>query len=353
MLIALLATASAGEATYGKGFTIEEGDYKLKISSRIQLRTTYESPVDDVTASELYVSIPRARLKLSGDAGPKLGYYFQADFGKGQVALKDMFVDYQLADGVSLVAGQYKKSFSRQQLTSSSSMHFSERAITDKAFGGGRDIGVSLLGEPEDGGLGWALGVFNGTGDKGVFVGSVEDDGSVSGKFSNVPTWMAPLAVARVSYDSKGFKSTKESDLKGGDLRWSVGAGAQSLFDVDGGDDGSVRANLDAIVKAHGLSMTGAVYVATAQGGEAWTDQGYSALGFHAQAGYVVGGKVEPVLRYAQVMPDGEDATQEIGGGLNVFSERGHDSKLQASGVYQTTAGEGEIFATAQYQFQF
>ena len=353
MLLALIAASAAGEASYGKGFTIQDGDWKLKISSRIQLRTTYEGPVGDPTASELYVSIPRARLKLSGDAGPRLGYSFQADFGKGQVALKDFLVDYQLAEGVSLVAGQYKKPFSRQQLSSSSSLHFSERALTDKAFGAGRDLGVSLLGEPDGGGFGWALGVFNGTGDKGVFTGAVEDDGSVSGEFSNVPTWVAPLAVARVRYDSSGFKGHKESDLSGGGLRWSVGAGVQSEFDADGDDDSGVAANLDYLLKARGFSHTSAVYVGTAQTGNAWSDQGTTGMGFHTQAGYVVGGKVEPVARYGHLLPDEGDATHEIGGGLNVYGSRGHDRKLQASAVYTTTAGAGEVFASAQYQFQF
>ncbi|HJN72375.1 MAG TPA: porin [Myxococcota bacterium] len=330
-LLALVATSHAGEASYGKGFTIEDGDWKLKIGARVQARYTFESPTDDLSQSESYFSIPRARLKLSGDAGPRLGYYFQADFGQGQVALKDFLVDYELAEGISLVAGQYKKSFSRQQLSSSSSLQFTERALTDEAFGAGRDIGVSVLGTPEGGGVGWALGVFNGTRDT---------------------RWFAPVAVARVSYDSSGFKGYKEPDLKGGGLRYSLGAGVQSEFDADGDDSSCVAANLDYILKVQGFSTSGAVYVGTVQSGGSWTDQAYSALGFHAQAGYVVAERVEPVLRYGQILPDGAAATHELGAGLNVYG-RGHDSKLQTGAIYTTSGGAGEVFASTTYQFQF
>lgn len=330
-LIALAASAHAAEASYDKGFTIEDGDWKLKISSRIQARYTYESPTDDFAASESAFSIPRARLKLSGDAGPRLGYYFQADFGKGQAALKDYFVTYDVSDGVELVAGQHKRPFSRQQLTSSSSLQFSERALTDEAFGAGRDIGLQLRSVSSDGGLGWAVGLYNGSGE----------------------TWMSPLAVGRVSYDSANFKGYKEPDLKGGGLRWSLGAGAQSEFDVDADDDSGVAASVDYIIKVNGLSHTSALYVGTAQNGAAFTDQAYTGMGFHTQAGFAVNGTIEPVVRFGQLAPDGADNTQEIGAGLNVYSDRGHDSKLQVSAVYTTTAGAGEIGGTAQYQFQF
>ena len=64
------------------------------------------------------------------------------------------------------------------------------------------------------------VGVFNGTGDKSTFSGSVDTmTGEVSGKFSNVPSHFHPALVARVGINKNGIKGYREADLEGGSMR--------------------------------------------------------------------------------------------------------------------------------------
>ena len=131
---------------YEKGFFIEsgDGDHRLAIAARLQARYTYHEVEAGPDTSAF--SIERARLKLEGHAFTKdLTYVFQSDFGKGAVTLKDYYGDYRIApELLHIRAGQWKRPFSRQQITSSGSQELVDRAITDSAFGAGRDIGIAL-----------------------------------------------------------------------------------------------------------------------------------------------------------------------------------------------------------------
>ena len=67
--------------------------------------------------------------------------------------------------GLHLRVGQWKRPFSRQQLTSSGKQEFVDRSLTDKAFGAGRDVGMMVHNNfTRAKGLEWAAGVFNGNG---------------------------------------------------------------------------------------------------------------------------------------------------------------------------------------------
>jgi hypothetical protein len=88
----------------------------------------------------------------------------------------------KLADNVWLRAGQWKRPFSRQQIGSSGRLELTDRSITDKAFGAGRDIGLAVHNNYEKSpDLEWALGVFNGTGDGARLVPTFNGDGEVTG----------------------------------------------------------------------------------------------------------------------------------------------------------------------------
>jgi len=265
---------------YKKGFFIKDGVNALTIQGRVQARFTYEEP--DGGHDENNFSIARARLTLKGNVFEKnLEYKLQTDFGKGGAVLKDFLVDYRLGgDGPWIRAGQWKRPFSRQQINSSGRLELVDRAITDKAFGSGRDIGVAIHnGYEKSPEFEWVVGVFNGTGDKPWFDGDVEVDpatgeGEVTrGKFTNVPKALHPAVVARVGYNANGIKGYSEADLEGGPLRFGVGASALANFDTDGGDDSNIRGELDFAVKAEGFSATGGIYFATAQDGEGFADQ--------------------------------------------------------------------------------
>jgi len=353
-------------AGYNKGFFIAspDGAFGLVINGRIQARFSYENSDGVPRENTAQFSIPRARLKVRGHAfGKRIAFTLEIDFGNGGFRLKDAAADFNLIDRKLMVqVGQFKRPFSRQQITSSAKLQFVDRAITDKHFKGGRDLGIMLHSQ---GGLPfeYAVGLFNGSGDKGLLAGKVSVDPSTgdgeitSGRFSNVPKLMDPMVVARVGWHSEGFDGYTSGDYEGSDFGIGIGGGVMLDFDSDDDDDSTIRAGIDYALALRGLSSTGAIYFASAQDGEGFADQRFDSVGFHVQAGYVIKGKVEPVVRYARIMPAGGDgASQEILGGVNVFCH-GHNIKWSTDFGILTVEADGEdsvdFRARSQVQLAF
>ncbi len=209
MLLTIPASADATSG-YKKGFFIsaEDGSSTLKINGRVQARFNYEGleGIDNGADDEYQFSVPRARLTMGGHLWSKdLKYKFQTDFGKGGAALKDFYVDFKLMDDwIYFRTGQWKRPFSRQQLNSSARLEFVERALTDKAFGAGRDIGIALHSNAKNDGFEYTVGLFNGTGDKGKFSGSanVDLDCREQRGRAGSPTAASHTAWCRPSYTS-------------------------------------------------------------------------------------------------------------------------------------------------------
>ncbi|MEE8409405.1 MAG: porin [Myxococcota bacterium] len=369
LLLSSSVPAVAGESVtsgYSKGFFMRSTDdaHALKLQGRLQARYVFESIESGIDESAF--SIPRARLTFSGHAyAPTLNYQLQIDFGKGSFALKDFYADYQLIKGLLHVrAGQYKKPFSRQQINSSGRLEIMERAITDKYFGAGRDIGLALHNNYEKSPtLEYAVGIFNGTGDEAHFAGDVVVDvesheGTVEGgKFTNVPQRFHPMLVARIGYNHGGIKGYREADLEGGPLRFAVAVGVAADFNADGDRDSGVVGELDAMVKMHGMSASGGIYVSSAQARRRFKSQAYEAFGFHLQAGYVMADRFQPVIRYARIMPDASaDNRQELLTGVTVYFF-GHSVKWQLDGgalITETPEGRNtDTLVRTQVQLAF
>ena len=362
--------ANSSEATrvtagYDKGFFLqdENGNFRLGIGNRVQSRFTYEG-IDGIDAGgtdESQFSIPRARLTFKGHAfNPDLKFKFQTDYGKGFLTLKDFFVNYKLSSAVQLRVGQWKRPFSRQQINSSGKLALVDRSITDKQFGAGRDIGIAFHNNYEKSPVfEWAVGVFNGASVKPGLSGSVSTDpttgdGSITkGKLSNVPDQLSPLVVARVGYNYGGIKGYSEGDFQGGGLRFSVGASVMADLKLFDDASSGTFAQLDYVVKAHGFSTTGGVYVSTLQDGEGLADQSKNKTGFHVQAGYLIGKRYQPVVRYAKVMPDGGEDAQEIAAGLSMYFYK-HNVKWQTDfALLQTGDADADQVVRSQLQFYF
>ncbi len=325
------ATEPAAHPTagYDKGFFLgtPDGNYRLLVNARVQARYAYEALEDAADLNAF--SIPRARLKLAGHVATKrLTYAFQADFAKGTVALKDFYVDYAFVpDWFHVRAGQSKRPFSRQQLASSGKLALVDRARTDEAFGAGRDIGLAFGNDCEKSPpFEWALGLFNGTGEKPWFSGTVSADTVTRGaKFTNVPAKFYPMLVVRLGYNYGGIQGYTESDFEGGPPRFGLGLSGQLGFDTDGGHDGTLASEFDAIFKAYGFATSGGVYLRSGQNGSAWREQDFAAVGAHWQAGYLIAGFVEPALRYTFIGPDGTDNDlHEVTAGLSVYFWKRH-----------------------------
>lgn len=353
---------------YDKGFFIEsgDGDYRMVLGGRLQFRYTYFSDEDAPDSSAF--SIERARIKIEGHAITKdLTYLIQPELGKGSVALRDFYGDYRIVpEWLHFRVGQYYRPFSRQQITSDGNQELVDRAITDSAFGTGRDIGIMLHNNyeksPE---IEYALGLFNGTGDRARSTATTTievdpDTGDISAEttetdLTNVPRMFHPALVGRVGYNYGGLKGYSEVDLEGGDLRFGVGASGQLNFDADRNDDSQAKAELDAIVKIQGFDATAAGYVLSVQAGEDFGDRALGALGFHVQAGYLIGGAFQPAVRYAVVAPDGDDDdTREIAGVLGYFAS-GHNLKWQTdlAALSSQASNTTDLRLRSQLQFAF
>lgn len=358
-LAAIPSLAAAQEppatVTYDKGFTLRREDFELKIVGRVQTRYELHRSTADDTELEHRFSIPRARLTLEGTAYDT-GYKLQTEFGKGFVYLRDFYLDRELVPGLILRAGQWKRPFSRQHITSSASLQLPDRALTDDHFQGSRDLGVQLHSgyEKSPDGLEWAVGVFNGTGDKPSISASstcIEDPltgvhtcTTTAKNPSNVPADIGPMVVARLGWNHGGIKGYSESDLEGGPLRFAVGASYRGDL-AEGEGSAMVHAvEGDFLVKVHGASLTGGVYARMQE--DVDTD-----LGFHLQGGWFVSPRrAELVARYGQV-PD----ERELLGGFNWFLH-GHALKWQTvAGVIDPTAdGAGaEVVVQTQAQLVF
>jgi hypothetical protein len=364
------AVEPAPEVGYKKGFFVNsaDGKHSLTVQGRVQARYQHESldgGADDRETENAF-SIARARLTLKGHAfSDDIKFKFQTDFGKGGATLKDFLIDYALRPGVIVRAGQWKRPLSRQQINSSGSLELVDRAITDKAFGAGRDIGVAVHNNYEKSpDLEWIVGVFNGTGEKPVLTGDVVVDPMtgegeiVGGGFSNVPDHILPAVVARVGINRNGIKGYSEADLEGGPLRFGVGASVLSELDTDGDDSSRVVGEVDYVVKSAGFSTTGGVYVASAQDGAGFGDQSYAALGAHVQAGYMLAGIYQPALRVALVDPDGDDNnTTEITGGFSVYAfEHGFKWQTDVGALIGQVAGADsttDLLARTQLQLSW
>ncbi len=339
---------------YKSGFFIEsaDGGYSAKIQGRVQGRFEFESAEEVNDAGEedrceLYnFAVQRARFALSGKAIQKqIGYKFQADFGRGSVSLKDFYFDYQLGGSpMRIRVGQWKKPFSRQQITSSGRQEFVDRAATDSFFRAGRDVGLGVHNNyeksPE---IEWAVGVFNGDG-----------EGSNPDKF-------APVVAARVGFNQGGIKGYSEADLEGGPLRFGIGASVQSEFDLDGDNTSGVRAGVDFIAKMNGMAASGGVYVSTAQEAVAdgedidFVDQEYEALGFHAQAGTMLTDTMQVAVRYTLINPDAGDMMQDITLGVSAYS-LAHNLKWQNDVTVHLVEGGDfgdEVMGRSQLQLSF
>ncbi len=338
---------------YDGGFFLrsDDGTYALTIMGRFMPYMNY-SYVRATKDSQPQFEVRRARLILQGNLhGKDLTFKLQPDFGRGNVNLRDAHFDVRIAGTTWLRFGQWKRPFSRQQINSSGRQQMTNRAITNVAFGPGRDIGVALHNNyersPE---IEWTLGVFNGRGDVPAISGSVMVD-PMSGMgtigpttVTNVPLEFRPAVIARVGYNTKDLKGYSEADLEGGPLRFGAAASVWLEGDFDDDAVSNQKVQADYTLKAHGFSTTGGVYFLTAQDGDTITKQEASLFGFHTQAGYLFTPRWEAVARYAYI----NDVTlksktprdqQEISVTANFYAY-GHAGKFQG-GVRLIKTGAG------------
>ncbi len=302
---------------YKSGFFIQspEGPDLLRIGGQLQTLYTYQRNQDEFQLSRF--QIRRARIKMKGTLfSEAFTFGLSLELGEGDPRLKDYWTNYAFKEDVELKVGQFKRPYDRQEMTSSTRRLMAEKAITNKEFGAGRDIGL-MLHNHEDQDLEYALAFLNGTGDRAVL--NVDKL-----RFSNVPEKFKPQAVFRLGYNQKGVNGYDESDLEGGPPRLAAAVSGLADFNIDEESTAKLSAEADAIFKAYGLSVSAALFIETMQSlptptstsDTNWTDQEFNGFGTYIQAGYVIDNTVQPALRLAV------DSLKEYAGAIRLEERR-------------------------------
>jgi phosphate-selective porin OprO/OprP len=290
----------------------------LKISNRVQVRWTNVDP--EVGDERGDFRIRRAKTKFEGWVyTKKLTYELQMNWADTSNALEDAVVNYDFKGdkSIQLKAGQFKVPFGRQELTSSGSQQFVDRATVSNTFALGRDIGVQLHGLAAGGKIDWRVGAFNGAGRNRST--NDNDEYQYNARVSFEP-------FGEVKYSEGDFDST-DRPLFGLALQYQSNDkhGASTADDLDQEIVGG-----DLTFKFKGFSVFVDYYDAT-NAPEIAGD--FDSEGITFQAGYfVIPQKLELAVRYSVYDPtslvDNDDRIEQ-GLAFGYFWNK-HNHKLQA-----------------------
>jgi hypothetical protein len=311
--------------------TITSKNAQLTLSNRIQVRYTAEdldTPSAQGTAAPERDSfrIRRMKTKLDGWAYTKdLQYELQVNFSDSANVLEDANVNYDFTKGKKafmLKAGQYKVPFGRQELTSSGSQQFVDRAAVSNTFARGRDIGVQLWGTPNNGVIDWRVGVFNGNGR--TTSRNDNDDLQLNARLQWAP--FGDPKYSESDFDSAGKFVFAVAGNYEANLREVAAAGTTAAHQND-----QTITGFDAVAKFKGFSIFGELF--ERENDRSGTLSDFDDEGITIQAGYfVIPNKFEIALRLSEFDPNsalGDNERTEDGVAFNWFFNK-HNHKLQA-----------------------
>ena len=316
----------------------------LEMSSRIQVRFTEELPDDNTQlpgtpakgVQRPSFRIRRAKFKLEGwMMRPWLSYEMQINFPAVTGAnigalLEDAVFDVDLSKGKGTFrvhAGQFKPPFGAQEMTSSGSQMFVDRALVSNSFFRGRETGVALWGATTNNKFEWRLGAFNGNGmtrttndnDKLQYNARLmwQPNGS---QVLNQRAW-----VTGALYSESDFESTT-TPIYAVAINWEN----QDNFASTTGNDQKFNAfSVDGIYKFRGFSANGMYAVATRRPETGGT--------FRSNGGFIQAGQLfsrrryEVAFRYAEFDPSSLTAlnnAKEVRGAFSYYYAR-HGLKWQ------------------------
>ena len=330
-------------AGYQDGFFLQSPDalFKLKLRGLLQVRGTATVPLEETTTTSVTAAIQRAQFELGGNAFSKqLTFQLKTELGQGFTFVKDGWVNYAVAPGLfEIRVGQWKRPFSRQELTGDSKLGLVDRGLVNASFAAGRDLGVALHNDIDKSpGIEWAAGAFAGGTDKPTITGKAiqGDDGTLEldgVKLSNVPAMVTPTLVGRFGVNFGDVKGYCEADLDGGAPRGAIAASALEAFEVGDGQRGTTQVEVDGMLKLYGADLSAAMFLSSAQTGASTFEQEPGSLGLHTQAGLLVFDVLHPALRYDLVSRlDGSGEQHEIAAALAVLFFK-QNVQLQADGA--------------------
>lgn len=350
------------ETGYNGGIYLKtkDGKFSLKIKNRIQFQgyyIDYEAP----EPSEKSFRIRRARLYFEGNGFfPWLKYKIQLTMEGAQVATRDFYLDFAYRKEIYPRFGQYKVPFSREYLTSSSSLQLVDRSIVNSEFSAGRDMGFSLYGNI-DKRFEYGIGIFNGSGKNSK---NLDDDFLFVGRALWTPTGEFKYAHSALEFPEKpvfavgaaftyfpGYEPLKEKSSDRKHL-------ASVVKNISVGENDVSQLTADFAFKYQGLSFEGDFHYRSINPEETGVNS-VKSRGFRLQAGYLFNRKYELAVRYSSLDPNtdvSKDLKQETTAGFNYFISK-HRLKFQVDYSYLTTETtvktEKDHRLRAQFQFYF
>jgi len=250
--------------------------FKTSISGYVQFQYRYDLREDNVPNNEFQVR--RARAKLRSIVVGRVEALFEIDCGQGEIAVRDVGVEWKASRWLELFLGQHKIPFSREQLRSARTLLVIDRGEINDAFDDfgylGRDVGISIKGDVvKDGApISYALGVFNGN---GWLVGGDND---------NSKQFAERITAGPVGDLSIGLNSSQRSDSITHDAMIAYGA------------DFSFR-KWGMTIEAEALSGN--------------TGPEESMLGGYIIALYRVG-RLEPAVKVERLYPDSDETDESL-----------------------------------------
>ena len=171
------------------GFALSSADtnFALRLKGLVQLdsRTFFGDNPHSQGNDGFYLR--RARPIIEGTVFRDFDFQFVPDFGGTTVQIFDANLNYRYRPELQLKAGKFKGPVGFENLQADSTLPFNERSLVSN-FSPSRNLGVQLWGDVLDGRLGYALGVFNGSGDGRVASNNdFSDDKEFAGKISLQP----------------------------------------------------------------------------------------------------------------------------------------------------------------------
>ncbi|MDQ3069450.1 MAG: OprO/OprP family phosphate-selective porin [Acidobacteriota bacterium] len=345
----------------------------LELSNRVQVRFTEELPDDNTQLAGTAAKgdprgsfrIRRAKMKLEGWMIKSwLTYEVQMNWpavtgSNAGALLEDAAFDIDFSKGKGLFRahiGQFKPPYGAQEMTSSGSQTFVDRALVSNSFFRGRDTGIALWGATAGNKIEWRVGMFNGNGptrtvnDNSKFQYNARVMWQPNGsQVLNTRAWVSgPL------YSESDFESTT-APIYAVAANWEN----QNNFNATAGNDQRWNAySVDGIYKYKGFAVNG-MYAFAQRTPE--TGAKFDATGGFVQAAKLFSRRrYEVAARYGTFDPtdltDRND-TQEIRGAFSYYYAR-HGLKWQSDiGQIEIQAGTAPAVKTwelrSQLQFIF
>jgi len=306
-----------------------QGDNGVNVNGQLQFRYLINSR-DEVPAGEEDTAVGfqtrRTKIAVSGDANEEWSYKIQGAFSRssGDFVLEDAYVNYDIGDGWSVQAGQFKFGVLREELVSSKRQLTAERSTTNEFFNQGRSQGVQARYATENYQVffGFSDGIRTANSD---FTSMAEADYGFNGRFEYM--WAGEWSRFK---DFTSWRGSEFAGMAGGAVHFQDG---DSTFGT--ADQQILILTGDVSVEGNGWNAFGSITWSMFEDGAA--DIESDDIGIVAQGGYFLTDQWEVFGRYDILLADelADDDFSAITVGVNHYLiTESHSGKFTGDFVF-------------------